>query len=1130
MRLPRFRFSLLAAFLLFLAPLTLPAESIYFIGNSVTDTLKYPGFQAMAEAAGKTQPWGRQMIPGAPLEWLWNHPTDGFTRAPYNYPTNALSNYTWNALSLQPFDRSAASDLGYIQDYLGLLYGASSPTAAQSANRIGTRIFIMGRWPRQDNASRAGGPRDYDTLWARSYPEDGFNSNESADYAEDLTLAVRGVSVAGVSLQDRTFMVPVGHVMSALNQQMKAGQIAGLTSIFQIYADGIHLNAIGSYVTACTYYAVLYRETPVGLPVPSEYGTIAPALAAQIQETVWDVVQTETLSGVAAAGNLLLTTPAVPPAYVNQTYSTTLLAVGGAGPRTFAVSSGSLPNGISLGSNGVLSGTPLQSGDFAFSVTATDATSPTPLTATRAYNLRVDVNTTPLISTPAALPSVSRGGYYEESLVATGGNGQLTWTLLSGGLPPGLQLGAGGTLIGSALTEGNYTFTLRVSDTDIPADTDTRTFTLNVGPSSAETLLVARTLSPIRIDGALTETHWDLTHAAARTLLGTPDNTVTFAVLWDAENLYLAAHVEDSQLSNGAGTGEERDALEFFLDAFNDKQAEFNSQHRQFRIALDGALFERGGRSSGVKQAIALVQGGYNIEISVPWSNLEITPVAEQTVIGLDLANDDADSIAARQHYLAFAFADPTDPRPSQFGNAILTNTTVSGTGGEPLGSSGATPVLQESFDYSTGLLNGVGGAPSFGFNGTWQVEQANSPGYAIAGNESLAFGQLGTSGRYLTGGNTYQNSGRSLDMAAAFLPWKRAAEHYVGKDGTSLWISYLARPLKNTSTMKFSLDDSASVVHDNNGRLRVQQSGGIWRLSLMNDTRTAPTTVAVAANTTYLIVIRLDFGATDTATLYVNPVLGATPPATASSSATTTNANFRFNELQFYPGSSAGDGQFDELRMGASWKSVVPTPAQPVAPVTFSPLPGAYGSAPVVTLGTTTPGATIHYTTDGSPPTTGSSVYTTGLAINAATTIRALAVKSGLTDSVITGGNYTLLSPYQVWSNSIHWNSADPSPGADPNQDGISNLLAYALGADPLTNASDSLPTIATNGTVLSFSYVRERADITYSVQTSTSLEPLSWTTNGINQGSGAVGESINATTPVGSDTKRFLRLRVEQ
>lgn len=78
------------------------------------------------------------------------------------------------------------------------------------------------------------------------------------------------------------------------------------------------------------------------------------------------------------------------------------------------------------------------------------------------------------------------------------------------------------------------------------------------------------------------------------------------------------------------------------------------------------------------------------------------------------------------------------------------------------------------------------------------------------------------------------------------------------------------------------------------------------------------------------------------------------------------------------------------------------------VATPTFSPLAGAVPSGTSVTI-SSTPGATIYYTTDGSDPTTGSSVYSSAITIDAAKTIKAFAVKSGLTDSGIATAAYTI-------------------------------------------------------------------------------------------------------------------------
>ena len=39
----------------------------------------------------------------------------------------------------------------------------------------------------------------------------------------------------------------------------------GYKQIKEVFADGIHLNNVGSYVVGCTYFATLYRENPKGL-------------------------------------------------------------------------------------------------------------------------------------------------------------------------------------------------------------------------------------------------------------------------------------------------------------------------------------------------------------------------------------------------------------------------------------------------------------------------------------------------------------------------------------------------------------------------------------------------------------------------------------------------------------------------------------------------------------------------------------------------------------------------------------------------------------------------------------------------------------------------------------------------
>ena len=79
------------------------------------------------------------------------------------------------------------------------------------------------------------------------------------------------------------------------------------------------------------------------------------------------------------------------------------------------------------------------------------------------------------------------------------------------------------------------------------------------------------------------------------------------------------------------------------------------------------------------------------------------------------------------------------------------------------------------------------------------------------------------------------------------------------------------------------------------------------------------------------------------------------------------------------------------------------------VATPTFSPAAGTYYEAQNVTIGCTTDGATIHYTLDGTDPTTASATYSTPIAISQTTIVKAMAVKSGMNNSSIASATYTI-------------------------------------------------------------------------------------------------------------------------
>lgn len=84
-----------------------------------------------------------------------------------------------------------------------------------------------------------------------------------------------------------------------------------------------------------------------------------------------------------------------------------------------------------------------------------------------------------------ALPAGEVGAAYSQQLSATGGDGELTWTVASGNLPNGLGLSPGGLISGTPLDAGTSSFVVRVVDADNYAgadDEDTQTLTLTIAP------------------------------------------------------------------------------------------------------------------------------------------------------------------------------------------------------------------------------------------------------------------------------------------------------------------------------------------------------------------------------------------------------------------------------------------------------------------------------------------------------------------------------------------------------------------------------------------------------------------------------------------------------------------------
>ncbi len=160
-------------------------------------------------------------------------------------------------------------------------------------------------------------------------------------------------------------------------------------------------------------------------------------------------------------------------------YLARLRGAGGApGPLTFSVTSGALPDGLSLApqlGRVEISGTPNTGGVFSFEIGVADTRG-----GTASVMLAIDV-ADPLTIDQTSLPGGVLDGTYSMRLTTSGGNGTLvTWSVTSGALPDGLSLVATtGDIEGIPTALGTSAFEVTAQNS---SDANTRPFVITIYP------------------------------------------------------------------------------------------------------------------------------------------------------------------------------------------------------------------------------------------------------------------------------------------------------------------------------------------------------------------------------------------------------------------------------------------------------------------------------------------------------------------------------------------------------------------------------------------------------------------------------------------------------------------------
>ncbi len=261
-----------------------------------------------------------------------------------------------------------------------------------------------------------------------------------------------------------------------------------------------------------------------------------------------------------------------------EPYSQTITASGGVAPLTFTVQPNTLPAGLSLSTVGTIAGRPsgpipAQPNPVVFTVTVTDTplAPATPATATQQFS--ISITPAPPLSMPPnqTLPAAFINAKYGAAIASSGGVPPLTWTLVSGSLPPGLNLGPNsGQIMGiptsAAQTQTPYAFTVQVQDSSLPVPGQIQQATISIQIQQPPALAVSTTSlpnaftaagynAPLQATGGIPPYTWSiisgqlpagLTFGSNGVISGTPIEVTNFPAQFTVQ-------VQDSELNPATG-------------------------------------------------------------------------------------------------------------------------------------------------------------------------------------------------------------------------------------------------------------------------------------------------------------------------------------------------------------------------------------------------------------------------------------------------------------------------------------------------------------------------------------------------------------------------------------------------
>jgi len=185
-------------------------------------------------------------------------------------------------------------------------------------------------------------------------------------------------------------------------------------------------------------------------------------------------------------------------------------------------------------------------------------------------------------------------------------------------------------------------------------------------------------LTPPVIDGDLSD--WpavegiDVNRETSFSFSGRIDNPADLRALvrsgWDDGMLYLAIQVNDDIIVTDSSDVWRDDGVEIGLDGLHDKYAWGFDDH-QYSIVADGRTTDRGVPTTDIVTAVLAYEGGYNIEVAIPMSQLLPGVPISGTIMGFTIGIHDDDDGGNWDAYLIWEGTN-TSSLPEEFGELLF--------------------------------------------------------------------------------------------------------------------------------------------------------------------------------------------------------------------------------------------------------------------------------------------------------------------------------------------------------------------------------------------------------------------------------------------------------------------------